>query len=82
MVKGFLLGTVTLVALEVLLKSTYGIDNLQKGTNVFSRGLKRLLAADVAGIPNKAKSSETTAIKGDATGAPIVQPAVTNRYVA
>jgi hypothetical protein len=78
-VKGFLLGTVTLVALEVVLKSTYGIDNLQKGTNLFSRGLKRLLAADVAGIPNKAKAAAT--VKGDATGSAYV-PTVTNPYIA
>jgi hypothetical protein len=77
--KGFLLGTVVLVGLEVLLTSTYGINNLQNGTDLFSRGLKRLLAPDVAGIPNKVKAA--AAVSGGATGSSYV-PSVTNPYIA
>ena len=77
--KGFLLGTVTLVALEVLLTSSYGINNLQNGTNLFSRGLKRLLAPDVAGIPNHVKAK--AAASGSTSGSSYV-PTVTTPYIA
>jgi hypothetical protein len=78
-VKGFLLGTVALVGLEALLTSTYGIDNLQKGTSLFGRGLRRLLAPDVAGVPNKNKPK---VVSGNATGSSYPVPTVTNPYIA
>jgi hypothetical protein len=78
-VKGFIFGTIVLVALEVVLTSTYGLDNLQNGTNLFSRGLKRMLAPDVAGIPNRAAK---TTVTGNATGSSYTAPTVTNPYIS
>lgn len=75
--KGFLVGTVALVALGTVLKADYGIARLQEGTNLFSRGLRRLLAPDVAGIPNKAKSSGTSS---DTSNSGYAVPQVTNPY--
>jgi hypothetical protein len=78
-VKGFIFGTIVLVAFEVVLTSTYGLDNLQNGTNLFSRGLKRMLAPDVAGIPNRAAKAMVT---GNATGSSYTTPTVTNPYIS
>jgi hypothetical protein len=86
--KGFLLGTVVLVGLEVLLTSSYGINNLQNGTDLFSRGLKRLLAPDVAGIPNHvaksgAQGAPVPAPSGSSSGVPMSSTQVMpNPYIA
>jgi len=77
--KGFLLGTLGLVALGTVLKADYGIARLQEGTSLFAAGMRRLLAPDVAGIPNAAARKSASSGSGTETSSYTV-PQVTNPY--
>jgi hypothetical protein len=58
--RGFIAGTLVLIALETFTR-TRNVDQITGGTNVLIAGLHRLLSAGVAGIPNTVKPATPAA---------------------
>lgn len=54
--KGFLVGSLTLIVLYVLLQPK-AADTATSASNTALAGFNRILASGIAGVPNKAKSN-------------------------
>lgn len=57
--KGFVIGTLGLVAVGAFLRSRNGAAAVKSGSGWFVSGLSRLMSADVAGVPYRAAGGST-----------------------
>ena len=82
--RGFVTGTLVLIALEVFTRKA-NVDKVAGGTSLLISGTQRLLSAGIAGIPNTQKTTAAPASGGTAGGIPMSAPRVgqtpTTQYV-
>jgi hypothetical protein len=82
--RGFLTGSLALIALYVLAESTAGVG---KGLGVAQSAFERALSPNVAGIPRRATTTATTSKPstggsvGEVKAPPVTQNSTVGRYV-
>lgn len=65
--RGFAVGTLALIVAYVVVQRG-SADKINTASGWFQQGMKRWLAADVAGVPNRSKKTVTASTPATTTG--------------